>query len=693
MCRSAASLIFLSSCCSNNRWGKFDDRRQAQVSIEEVVSHVDAYILWYVRNQPRIVVVGCEVWPPGSGPQSEPEVAVEEPKTHSGAPVKEVARWLIAAGNAAPVSGSRSHAQVQEFAPEGGGAQAAQVGVVSPAGPPTLAGLIFDMDGWLTTVGLVPHRRERIAEAVEVPDVLPAVTPVDVPAAPFMECPTATPGPSGRPRGPFGGSQASPSVSNEGSAVEVLGPNLTMTTPMDASETHASAPSEPHIVQAAAPSPFFTHVSPLAEMMAPAVEEGSPLTLEPSRVGPVSEQAPSAKAPPSVMGHPASQELPFAVEVSSPPSPPPALSVTPSVAQTPARTAPAMPIVQPASSQASSFMHPQKVTRQLPNQVTKQLLKQAAVKASGVATAKQAAVSGAQHKVDPQAQARIQAVADRYAQQKAHQQKQQAAAAGERKRQPLAATAQPPPPSLTSAARVVSESLPPRTSSGPVAAASAASPAVRTAKKSKQQDTAKPAQKAVAAATAPKAAHSGSVAAKAAESEPVEKATAASAKQGEPVGKATAAVAKQGGATGVKKAASVSSPAAAAEQKTASGRAAACSNSGSSAKAAGEKPLSSKAGKQRLAMSAQAEISTGSVSHAANTSTAGRAATSAGKSATTSEASTITKSSAHAGPSQKRQLLLLLTNLLPRTRLQLLCRPLAKHRFPHQRRYSLFLGS
>jgi hypothetical protein len=48
---------------------------------------------------------GCEVWPPGSAPQSEPAVAAEEPKTHSGASVREVAEWLIAAGNAAPVSG------------------------------------------------------------------------------------------------------------------------------------------------------------------------------------------------------------------------------------------------------------------------------------------------------------------------------------------------------------------------------------------------------------------------------------------------------------------------------------------------------------------------------------------------------------------------------------------------------------
>ena len=109
MCRSAASLTRLSSCCSGNRWWKFDDHRQAQVNIEEVVSHPDAYILWYVRNQPRVVVVnppeGCEVWPPGSAPQSEPAVAAEEPKTHSGASVREVAEWLIAAGNAAPVSG------------------------------------------------------------------------------------------------------------------------------------------------------------------------------------------------------------------------------------------------------------------------------------------------------------------------------------------------------------------------------------------------------------------------------------------------------------------------------------------------------------------------------------------------------------------------------------------------------------
>lgn len=66
--------------------------------------------------------------------------------------------------------------------------------------------------------------------------------------------------------------------------------------------------------------------------------------------------------------------------------------------------------------------------------MTKQPPKQTAVKASGAGTAKQAAVSGAQRKVDPQAQARIQAITDRYAQQKAHQQKQQAAAACEKKR-------------------------------------------------------------------------------------------------------------------------------------------------------------------------------------------------------------------------------------------------------------------
>jgi len=109
MCWSAAILKSLSSCCSDNRWWKFDDHRQAQVDIEEVVSHPDAYILWYIRNQPRMVVVdapeGCEVWPPGTAPPSEPGVAAEEPQTHSGVSVTEVAQWLIAAGNAAPVSG------------------------------------------------------------------------------------------------------------------------------------------------------------------------------------------------------------------------------------------------------------------------------------------------------------------------------------------------------------------------------------------------------------------------------------------------------------------------------------------------------------------------------------------------------------------------------------------------------------
>lgn len=106
---SAASLTTLLLCCSGDQWWRFDDHRQAQVDIEEVVSHPDAYILWYIRNQPRIGVVdapkGCEVWPPGTAPPSEPGVAAEEPQTLSGASVTEVAEWLIAAGSAAPVSG------------------------------------------------------------------------------------------------------------------------------------------------------------------------------------------------------------------------------------------------------------------------------------------------------------------------------------------------------------------------------------------------------------------------------------------------------------------------------------------------------------------------------------------------------------------------------------------------------------
>jgi len=106
---SAASLTSLSSCYSDDRWWKFDDHRQAQVDIKEVVSHPDAYILWYIRSQPRRVVVdapeGCEVWPPGSAPPSESGVAAEEPQTHSGVSVTEAAQWLIAAGSAAPVSG------------------------------------------------------------------------------------------------------------------------------------------------------------------------------------------------------------------------------------------------------------------------------------------------------------------------------------------------------------------------------------------------------------------------------------------------------------------------------------------------------------------------------------------------------------------------------------------------------------
>jgi len=211
-----------------------------------------------------------------------------------------------------------------------------------------------------------------MAEVVEVPNVVPAVTPMDAPAVPFMEAPhstpTATPGslpvktkvpPKATPvEAPLEVSQAAPFVTNERPSLEVMRPNLTMTTPMDASETHASAPSEPHPVQAAAPSPFVTHVRPLVEVSAstgalpadaseplptatsvgPAVEEGAPLTLEPSPVVPVPEQA-----HPSAMGHPASQELPLAVEPSFSSSSPAALSVTPSVAQAPAGRAPAMP--------------------------------------------------------------------------------------------------------------------------------------------------------------------------------------------------------------------------------------------------------------------------------------------------------------------------------------------------------------
>ena len=109
MCWSAAALTSLSSRRADNRWWKFDDHRQAQVGVEEVESHPDAYILWYIRDQPRMVVVdapeGCGVWPPGTAPPSEPGVAAQEPRTHSGASVTEAAKWLIAAGSAAPVSG------------------------------------------------------------------------------------------------------------------------------------------------------------------------------------------------------------------------------------------------------------------------------------------------------------------------------------------------------------------------------------------------------------------------------------------------------------------------------------------------------------------------------------------------------------------------------------------------------------
>ncbi len=106
---SADILTPLSSRRSDDRWWRFDDHRQAQVDIEEVVSHPEAYILWYIRSQPRRVVVdapeGCEVWPPGTAPPSESGVAAEQPQTHSGVSVTEAAQWLIAAGSAAPVSG------------------------------------------------------------------------------------------------------------------------------------------------------------------------------------------------------------------------------------------------------------------------------------------------------------------------------------------------------------------------------------------------------------------------------------------------------------------------------------------------------------------------------------------------------------------------------------------------------------
>ncbi len=106
---SAASLTSLSSQRSDDWWWKFDDHRQTQVDIKEVVSHPDAYILWYLRIHPRMVVMdapeGCAEWPPGSAPPSESGVAAEEPQAHSGASVTEAAQWLIAAGSAAPVSG------------------------------------------------------------------------------------------------------------------------------------------------------------------------------------------------------------------------------------------------------------------------------------------------------------------------------------------------------------------------------------------------------------------------------------------------------------------------------------------------------------------------------------------------------------------------------------------------------------
>ncbi len=128
-----------------------------------------------------------------------------------------------------------------------------------------------------------------MAEVVEVPDVVPAVTPMDVPAVPFMDAPhsapTATPVET-----PLEGSQAAPSVI-KGSSMELLGPNLTMTTPMDAPEPHGSNPPEPHPVQAAAPS-VVTYVSPLVEVSAsigaPPADAFGPLPTATS-VGPAVE--------------------------------------------------------------------------------------------------------------------------------------------------------------------------------------------------------------------------------------------------------------------------------------------------------------------------------------------------------------------------------------------------------------------
>ena len=238
-----------------------------------------------------------------------------------------------------------------------------------------------------------------MAEIVEVPDVVPTATPNTPSVTPDSQPVNTEVPPIATPVWvPVEPSQAPPSVTNEGSSAEVVGPCVTaaaMTTPVDAAETHGSAPSEPHFVQAAALSPAVTHVSPLVEVAAstgappadaseplltitpvgPAVEEGSTMTVEPSPEAPV----PAASA----SGHLASQELAPAMETASPPSSPAALSVTPAVAHTPAGTPPAMPMGQPPSSMASSFMQPQKVTRQLPKQMTEQLLKQTAAKVSG----------------------------------------------------------------------------------------------------------------------------------------------------------------------------------------------------------------------------------------------------------------------------------------------------------------------
>ncbi len=130
-------------------------------------------------------------------------------------------------------------------------------------------------------------RPEPMTEVVEVPDVVPTATPMGVPPVPFMDAihsaPTATPVETS-----LAVSQAAPSVINEGSSMEMLGPNLTMTMPLDALEPHSSNPPEPHFVQAAAPNlrrvppPMGQLLPPLRPTVSPSY---LPLLGRPSQKG------------------------------------------------------------------------------------------------------------------------------------------------------------------------------------------------------------------------------------------------------------------------------------------------------------------------------------------------------------------------------------------------------------------------